>query len=140
MRPLLLLATLLATVIGLEVPLGNHLSRRDIGAGKCFINSIFFIFDLHLLNKYKNMKKTMMVMVSQMPLITTTIMMAFQITLTMMMTMTVFQMTKKTKTVTVSSISLIMMMTMMAFQTIWKTKTLMVMELLMLLVSLNLAC
>ena len=70
-----------------------------------------------------------------MPLITTTIMMAFQITLTLMMTTTVFQMTKKTKTVTVSSISLIMMMTMMAFQTIWKTKTLMVMELLMLLVS-----
>ena len=31
MRPLLLLATLLATVIGLEVP-QNHLSRRAIGA------------------------------------------------------------------------------------------------------------
>ena len=37
MRPLLLLATLLATVIGLEVP-QNHLSRRAIGAGKCFLD------------------------------------------------------------------------------------------------------
>ena len=77
----------------------------------------------------------MMVMVSQMPLITMTIMMEFQITLITMMTTTVSQTTKKTKTVMVFSISLTMMMIMMVFQMIKKTKTLMVMALLMLLVS-----
>ena len=76
-----------------------------------------------------------MVMVSQMPLITMTIMMEFQITLITMMTTTVSQTTKKTKTVMVFSISLTMMMIMMVFQMIKKTKTLMVMALLMLLVS-----